>query len=161
MTNRTRASATLLAIALLAMAGCARDEAPAADAADTGAAPAAAAEHADAGVDVGMDAPDPLDASANPMDTQRLQLARMGGGLQAIAEVCDIDYDKAALEASRREQREILEAQGLSGRSFDAAFDAAYREGRTKLQAATAAQRAEACSQMEQLGNMGQTLQKR
>lgn len=161
MTNRTGAGATLLAMALLAITACARDEAPMADAAPAPAAVTAADAEVATDVDDGMDTPAPAAGSSDPMDTQRLQLARMGGGMQALAETCGVDYDKAELEASKRQQREVLEAQGLSGRDFDAAFDAAYNEGRAKLQAASTAQRAEACAQMEQLGNMGQALQKR
>lgn len=161
----TRDGVALLAIAaLLAGAACSRDG-------DGGGAAAATQPEAEAtemqtegaGEDAekaaGLDEEEASDMG--PALAQQLQLVRLGGTMQALAETCGVDYDPAALASAKEQQRESLKAQGVPERQFDMAYKAAYEEGKGKLAAAGAAERAEACAQMKQFEEMGQAMQQR
>lgn len=157
----TRGGVALLAIAaLLAGAACSRDDGgaavstqPEAGATETQAEGAGG----DAVQAVALDEASHMD----PALAQQLQLVRLGGTMQALAETCDVDYDPAALASAKEQQRESLKAQGVPERQFDMAYKAAYEEGKGKLAAAGAAERAEACAQLKQFEQMGQAMQQR
>ena len=161
MHTRTHRGLALLAIAILvATTACARDDAGAAPSPPADAPAASAPAHDAAPADATTDTPaDPVAPADNPMLGPQLQVVRLGGTMQALAEACDVDYDAAELESAKRRQRESLQAQGVAEPDFDAAFQAAYAEGKAKLAAASATERTEACAQLRQLEQMGQALQ--
>ena len=162
MNIRTRRGLALLAMAtLVATAACSRDEAATADALSAEVTqPVAAVPDAapPAGVEEDADAEEAFDSN-DPTLARHVQLIRLGASMQALAETCDVEYDRAELASAKQQQRESLKAQGVSERDFNAAYKAAYDEGIAKLEAAGVAGRAEACAQMKQFEQMGRALQ--
>lgn len=85
-------------------------------------------------------------AAGDPM----AQMARMGGGMQALAEACG-GYGPAELAEMKAAQRAMSAQSGVSGQAFDAGFDAGFAEGKAKLAAASPADRAQACAEASRL----------
>ncbi len=81
-----------------------------------------------------------------PVAPVAAQMAHFGGGILALAEVCG-DYSAAQLGDMKEAQRMLSGQSGMPGPAFDAAFDAGYAEGKTKMAGASAADRERACAQ--------------
>lgn len=78
------------------------------------------------------------------------QLVHAGATMQAVAEACD-HYSADELEGIRAQQRAATAAMGVSGEQFDEMFDAGYKAARTKIAAASPAERSQMCEKMKKM----------
>lgn len=98
-----------------------------------------------------------LPASAQADDVMRdnmKQIARMGGGMHALAEACQ-HYKAGDLARMKQEQKRESIAAGLGAAEFDTLFQAGYTDARTKLSRGTPAQKEKACAQVNAIGKFG------
>lgn len=147
-----RPTAALCLPALLLLAACGAEKEPAADAPAAPAADAAAGPAATPAPAAPPQAPAPSPAPVDPAALQMTQMARLGGGLHASAELCGLATDPAAHAAGRERQREAAVGGGtLSPEAFDQAFDAGQAEARGAFLRASAADREAACGDMRAL----------
>lgn len=150
LARRIAAASCLPAVLLLA--ACGADPQPAADPSAGPAAGAAPAAPPSPAPGSPPQAPAPSPAPVDPAALQMTQMARLGGGLHASAELCGLATDAAAHAAARERQREAAVGGGtLSAEAFDQAFDAGQAEARGAFLRASAADREAACGDMRAL----------
>lgn len=93
-------------------------------------------------------------AQENPLASMNAQLAKLGGSMQVMAEVCG-GYTDAQLVEHRQQQKKHLARNGMDAASFDKGFDDGVKQSRAKWDSIPAAERQGKCDefkqQMEQL----------
>src|SRR5690606_536634 len=83
----------------------------------------------------------------DPMSPMNQQLAKFGGTMHAIAEVCG-DYSADQLAESKKQQKAQLTQSGMSATSFDEAFATGLNETRAKWDTISEKERKEVCEKM-------------
>ncbi len=93
-------------------------------------------------------------AQENPLATMNTQLAKLGGSMQVVAEVCG-GYTDTQLAEHRQQQKDHLTRNGMDAASFDKGFDDGITQSRAKWDSIPASERQAKCDefkqQMEQL----------
>lgn len=151
-------SHAILALALvLAVSAC--SETPTPDA--NGPAPVAAASAA-ADVQAAGEAHEapPGAAAAQPGHPMVGPMPTLGGGMQALAELCG-GSDAAELRSLKQQQRELAIQSGMSGAQFDADYDKGYNDTVARIRQGTPAEREKACAQMRELEEFGRQMEQR
>ena len=85
----------------------------------------------------------------DPMSPMNQQLAKLGGTMQAVAEVCG-DYSTDQLAKSKKQQKSQLLVNGMSESDFDKAFTAGLSEAKEKWKTVPESQRKGICDDMKQ-----------
>lgn len=135
-----------LAVSMLLLACSPSNEAANGDPADA----AAAASTAPAGGQV--DNPVASTAGGRDIEPEALPLIQGGAKIAASIVACDLGTKEQALEGFAAQRASYVE-QGYSAASYDRAVDDAFREVEAKFAAVSAAEKAEACESVKQLGD--------
>lgn len=89
----------------------------------------------------------------DPMSPMNQQFAKLGGTMQAVAEVCG-DYSAEQLAESKQQQKSQLAKNGMSEADFDKAFTTGLREAKEKWKTVPESERKGICEDMkQQIGN--------
>lgn len=135
----------LLGIAIALLAACKPATPPEAATAEPAAQPAEAAPTTEAAEGAEM--------AAQMQGSSMAMVAQVGGAMHAAAELCD-QADAAALDQARQGQKQAFVGSGGSAEDFEAAYDNGYQDTRAKLDAASGAEREQACRELRQMSAM-------
>lgn len=91
----------------------------------------------------------PLHAQVPSAAEMNAQLARLGGSMQAAAEVCG-GYSSEALAEHKRQQKDHLAQAGMDTVSFEKQFVAGAHELTTRFRDMPDAERQASCKEFEQ-----------
>lgn len=100
---------------------------------------------------------EPVSANTSDEDTEdvpiHLQLVQFGATMYVAAEFCKMDFDTRTREGPREQQKRAMVAKGtMTAAQFDAAFAAAQAQVKARFAALSAADRAQACTELEKVG---------
>lgn len=99
-------------------------------------------------------------AAAQPGHPMVGPMPTLGGGMQALAELCG-GSDAAELRSLKQQQRELAIQSGMSGAQFDADYDKGYNDTVARIRQGTPAEREKACAQMRELEEFGRQMEQR
>lgn len=88
-------------------------------------------------------------AQENPLASMNAQLAKLGGSMQVVAEVCG-GYTDTQLAEHRQQQKDHLASNGMDAASFDKSFDDGIKQSRAKWDSIPASERQAKCDEFEQ-----------
>ncbi len=85
------------------------------------------------------------------MDESMRSVVEFSGGAHAAAEHCGTGGNAAELQSMKEQQKQHHIQSGGTADGYEAAFAAGYDKAARKFQGASAAERQQACAQLEQL----------
>ena len=92
---------------------------------------------------------EPGDGSERRVGDQDAKLVGFAAGVHALVDACGAN-SAAELQTMKSEGRAAMVARGMDGTTYDAAFAAAYDDGKARLASASSQELATACAQIKE-----------